>query len=418
MNTREFGGKLDSSKHPWPIATVFGTQERIDTNPDFQRPAVWSRPQKQLLIDTILRGYDIPKFYWRKVAKNPDYYEVVDGQQRLRAIWEYKQGEYALHREAEPIDGHLVASTKYASLPDDLRMRFDIYALDIVVMQDTDEDEVREMFLRLQNGTTLKAQERRNAMTGNMREFVREISQHEFFEECAFANSRYTFDHVAAQMTLIELNGGPTNVRDANLNAMYEHQKEFDLGGKKAKKIQRTLNYLLEAFPNKTPELKRYIVVSLYTMVSKLLEKYVVQGRQEELANWFIAFELYRMEQASLPEDAMDPDMVIYQEKTRYSTDALDSISWRHEFLLRKFFEASPDIELKDDQRLFTDEQRIAIFRRDEGRCKVRIKCEGSKCEWGNWHADHRVPWSQGGKTMVANGQMACIPCNTAKGGD
>lgn len=408
---------MDSSKQPWPIATVFGIQDRIDTNPDFQRPAVWNRSQKQLLIDTILRGYDIPKFYWRRVAKKPDRYDVVDGQQRLRAIWEYLQGEYALHKEAEPIDEHAVASLRYAALPDDLRKQFDIYALDVVVMQDTDEDEVREMFLRLQNGTTLKAQERRNAMPGNMRDFIKNLAQHKFFENCAFSNSRYTFDHVAAQMTLIELNGGPSNVRDANLNAMYEQHKDFDTHGPKAKKIRRTLNYLQEAFPSKTPELKRYSVISLYTMVSDLLEKYVVQNYQKDLASWFIEFELYRVEQASLPEDEMESEMGVYQEKTRYSTDAVDSISWRHEFLMRKFFETYPKIELKDDQRLFTNEQRIAIFRRDEGVCQVRLECEGVKCEWGKWHADHKVPWTKGGKTIVANGQVACLECNAAKGG-
>jgi len=52
---------MEISKKPWPILSVCGFKSRIDTNPDFQRPAVWSIGQKQLLIDTILRGYDIPK---------------------------------------------------------------------------------------------------------------------------------------------------------------------------------------------------------------------------------------------------------------------------------------------------------------------------------------------------------------------
>jgi hypothetical protein len=36
---------------------------------------------------------------------------------------------------------------------------------------------------------------------------------------------------------------------------------------------------------------------------------------------------------------------------------------------------------LKDDQRLFTHEQRLAIYRRDGGLCKIAIKCNGEKCE-------------------------------------
>jgi len=77
---------MDTSKKPWPVTTTFTIRNRIDTNPDFQRPAVWTTAQKQLLLDSILCGYDVPKFYWRQVSKSPDKYEVVDGQQRLRAL--------------------------------------------------------------------------------------------------------------------------------------------------------------------------------------------------------------------------------------------------------------------------------------------------------------------------------------------
>jgi len=73
---------MEISKRPWPILSVCGIKSSIDTNPDFQRPAVWSRSQKQLLIDTILRGYDIPKLYWRKTSSKPEKYDFVDGQQR------------------------------------------------------------------------------------------------------------------------------------------------------------------------------------------------------------------------------------------------------------------------------------------------------------------------------------------------
>ena len=57
---------MKSNKKPWPLKSTHGIRERINTNPDFQRPAVWGTAQKQLLVDTILRDYDIPKLYWRK----------------------------------------------------------------------------------------------------------------------------------------------------------------------------------------------------------------------------------------------------------------------------------------------------------------------------------------------------------------
>lgn len=407
---------MDSNKKPWPLATVCGIKEDINTNPDFERPAVWTKAQKQFLIDTILRDYDVPKLYWRKVGKNPDKYDVVDGQQRLRAIWEFHAGEFSLAKNAEPINGIQIASFKYTELPNDLRIRFDIYPLDVVVITDAEEDDVRDMFLRLQNGTNLKAQEKRNAMPGNMRDFVKNLVSHSLFESFAFKNTRYTFDHIAAQMTLIELEGGPCNVKNSNLNTMYKKHVDFDVNCSKVKKIKRILDYLHKAFPEKTPELERYNVISLYTLVSHLLEQYVANGREKDLADWFIEFEKYRREQFKLSEDEADSEMVIYHEKISHSTDSKDSIEWRHNFLLRNFFEVVPDFELRDTQRNFTHEQRLAIFRRDKGICQLNIKCDGKKCDWDNWEADHIVPWSKGGKTVVSNGQVACPECNEAKG--
>ncbi len=407
---------MEISKKSWPVLSVCGINKRIDTNPDFQRPAVWSRSQKQLLIDTILRGYDIPKLYWRKTGSNPDRYDVVDGQQRLRAIFEFHAGEFALPKDAEPIDDSSVARLKYADLPDDLRLQFDTYSLDVIVLSDTGEEEVREMFLRLQNGTTLKAQERRNAMPGKMRDFVRELAAHPFFEKCGFANSRFNFDLVAAQMTVIELNGGPCNIKNANLNAMYTEHAEFDVTSSKAKKVRRVLDYLLECFPEKTPELERFSVISLYSLTSHCLERYAMQSRHAQLREWFLAFEAARAAQDETPEDQRDSEFLSYKERTSHSTDSEDSLEWRQGFLLRKFFEAVPDIQPKDNQRLFTHEQRLAIFRRDGGHCRVKLKCVGAKCDWEAWEADHVSSWSRGGKTIVSNGQVACLACNSAKG--
>ena len=84
-------------KKPIPLSTTFKLKDRINTNPDYQRPAVWSKAQKQQLIDTIIQGYDIPKFYLKQTGKNS--YEVIDGQQRLRAIWGFLDNEYPLDKK-------------------------------------------------------------------------------------------------------------------------------------------------------------------------------------------------------------------------------------------------------------------------------------------------------------------------------
>ena len=406
---------MQLNKKPWPLFTVCSLKARIDPTPDYQRPAVWSRAQKQLLIDTILRGYDIPKFYWRKVGKSPDRYEVVDGQQRLRTIWEYQGGKFRLPHDADAIDGLTVAQVRYEDLPEDLRLKFDSYTLDIVVVDEADDEEVRDLFLRLQNGTTLKAQEKRNAFSGAMRDFVKELVQHPFFASCGFENTRFTHDLVAAQMTLLELEGGPANIKNADLNRMYQAHTNFNSASGKAAKIRRVLNFLRETFPEKTPELERYSAISLYVLVSHLLERYAISSGAAEIANWFIQFEIYRRAQRELPEGECDRHVFTYQERTSHSTDSEDSLQWRHDYLLGLLLDRFADLQLKDDQRIFTHDQRLAIYRRDNSLCQVKIHCDGAKCEWDHWEADHIEAWSTGGRTTVANGQVACPACNAAK---
>lgn len=410
---------MRTNKKAMPLATVSATRgirARVDTNPDFQRPAVWSLQQKQLLIDSILREYDIPKMYWRKLSSNPDKFDVVDGQQRLRAIWDFVDGKFSLPSNDALIDGMNAAGCNYDVLPDDLRIRFDTYSLDVVVLEDTDEDEVREMFLRLQNGTSLKAQEKRNAMPGKMRDFVKSLTEHPFFERVNFTNSRFAHDHVAAQMVCLEVANGPTNVKDGDLNRLYRTNVDFDMRGDTAKSVKRTLSLLAEIFSDRTPELERFNVVALYCVMAELQRGYVLADIRGELRSWFLDFETRRRSQDLLDNESGEPEWVSYKEKISHSTDAQDSIRSRLDFLMRDLLDYFPNLPLKDNQRDFKPQQKLAIFRRDQQTCQVRLRCDGVKVAWDYWHCDHQVAWSRGGLTTVENGQVSCPECNLAKG--
>ena len=89
---------------------------KIWLSPEYQREEVWTKPQKQLLIDSLLVGIDIPKFYFRAVDKPPYEYEVVDGQQRLRAIFEFLNNEYALPSSQKTIDGEEMKNKRFDQL--------------------------------------------------------------------------------------------------------------------------------------------------------------------------------------------------------------------------------------------------------------------------------------------------------------
>ena len=80
-------------------------EKTLVINREYQRSAkIWPTPAKAYLIDTILRGYPIPKIYLRTRIHAPTrraYREVVDGQQRLAAIRSYVNDEFPLGNSVE-----------------------------------------------------------------------------------------------------------------------------------------------------------------------------------------------------------------------------------------------------------------------------------------------------------------------------
>jgi len=68
---------------------------------------------------------------------------------------------------------------------------------------------------------------------------------------------------------------------------------------------------------------------------------------------------------------------------------------------------------------VFNEAERISIYRNDEGLCQICIE-EGKpvkECEvpWKEFEADHVLPHSKGGKTVIENAQVLCRYHNRAK---
>jgi 5-methylcytosine-specific restriction endonuclease McrA len=213
-------------------------------------------------------------------------------------------------------------------------------------------------------------------------------------------------------MTCLELAGGPTDTKANDLKKMYKKDyARFQKNGLVARKIKRVLNFLDAAFTDKTPELRKQNIVSLFLLVSELMEKYAISGKEATLRHWFIKFEKERRKGQDKPEDEREPDWIRYQETIMQAVDSKASIEFRHRMLMTFFLLYYPELEPLDAQRAFTDEQRITIFRKYNGICQ---RC-GKEIKWDEFNADHIVPFSKGGKTTVANGQLLCASCNVGK---
>ena len=147
-----------------------------------QRGYVWDYTRKSLLIHSILIDYAIPQFYMRKVGNKC---EVFDGKQRYSAIKEFLANEYAL-RNVPDIMFHgkpySLNRKKFAELPKELQETIEGYSLDFQVFDDVTDEQIADMFFRLNNGKSLKQVELIKAQSKSLDE-ITELRKNPLFAE-------------------------------------------------------------------------------------------------------------------------------------------------------------------------------------------------------------------------------------------
>ena len=190
---------------------LYKMRDELNTSPAYQRmPDIWSTEKKQFFIDSIINGFDVPKLYFHDLRFSDGtrsgglQYAIIDGKQRLEAIWEFIDGEFALDSDFrylldKSVDlSELDYQTLVAKHPR-ISGLFDSTRLDVMVVETDNLDLIDDLFSRLNQAEPLNAAEKRNAMPPPIPKVIRELSQHPFFiEKVPFPNARYRhFDIVA-----------------------------------------------------------------------------------------------------------------------------------------------------------------------------------------------------------------------------
>jgi len=152
---------------PMTIADYCAAMERreVTINNEYQRSdKVWPPAARSFLIETILQGYPIPKiFLFQKtdLKSKKTIKEIVDGQQRSRAIHDFFKNNLRLSKKTE-LDG--AGNKTYDELDEDLQGRFLNYQLSIDLFVSVTPRDIREAFRRLNSYTVpLNPEEKRNA---------------------------------------------------------------------------------------------------------------------------------------------------------------------------------------------------------------------------------------------------------------
>jgi hypothetical protein len=389
--------------------------------PDVQREdTAWTLEQQQMLIDSLYNNYDIPKIYLRIDEENPEIWWLLDGQQRLTNIVRFLKNEFPLGDFTSlPKE---VRNKFYNELTPQQKAKIKGRTLDFVLMNCTEEEE-EDLFLRLNKGTPLNAAEKRNAIKGEARDLAKSLAEHKFFKEkINFSTLRYADHAVCAQLIFLALKNEPTDTKGRQLKELYEQKKRFPEKSTIEYRVKKILNKLQKIFPKKEIYMKKYNVLSCFLFLNELENNYSISSiKEQEFYDFLNGFEIKRKQNNQKSEDDTDFDksLYLYTLACVNSPDSKESLKTRQEILLRKFFIDFPEVELKDKNRNFTPEQKEAIYLICSKKCQG---VEGFNCPhksedipFDEAEFDHKDEHTDGGLTIVSNGQLLCNDCHSYK---
>lgn len=273
------------------ILRIYSESDEIETSPEYQRNGgIWTPEKKQLLIDSIINNYDIPKIYFHQFsrderAKIGKSYSIIDGKQRLETIWSFIKNEFKLSDDFDYQDDESIkiAGMSYNDIAQEhpkLKIKFDSFVLPIVCVLTDDFDLIEDMFSRLNEAAPLNSAEKRNAYGGDMVRAIREISNLKLFtEKVKFRNNRYQHFEIAARYLLVETsnyeNSKLIDTKKVYLDAMAKKYKagQTTLVNSFRDTVKEIVELMAKTFINQDNLLRTQgIMVVYYLLFKKALE--------------------------------------------------------------------------------------------------------------------------------------------------
>ena len=445
----------------------------INMSPSYQRESgAWNThtERKELFLDTLFNGYDSPKIYLHKMESSRDNYEyaLVDGKQRLECIWEFIDDKIKLGQEFKcaetdncagnrPKDLYPKAGDTFSNLSKGWQTYFMSLNLAVVFIENAEEEDMDEVFFRLNNGETLKAPEIRNAMGGKMPTLIRELAQEKFFTNIiSLKSTRFQHFDVATRFLLIEKglkDGASSPYRDVKKKFLDElvrdnrNMKKSDIAELK-ERVQKQLKSLSKVFDEQDRLLKQAGYVQLYYLFIKHMETYYASPRLFANIKQFITdFDgVRKFAKVEDKEDQVESEggkvkrkgakvksskrQLAIDKKCRYFSDIQrieergeferlmrqgndkESLRTRVEMMCRFFLLDYPSTSLLDPTRNFTADERYVVYILSGKKC---AECPKTFNDFDEFQADHIIQWAHGGQTTLENAQALCISCNASK---
>lgn len=175
--------EINVDKNDYSIDQIYSMYKNwgIEFQPDFQRKFVMDDKKASKLIESVLLGIPIPTIYLNREVVNVWGEEkivlsVIDGQQRLTAFCNFKDGKLVLKWLEERPD---LNWKTYKTLPSKEQSILDMETLRCIVIKEWSREDLKyEIFARLnQWATSLKPQELRNCIyRWNFNDLLKELA--------------------------------------------------------------------------------------------------------------------------------------------------------------------------------------------------------------------------------------------------
>lgn len=387
-------------------------ENSLELAPPFQRKPVWSMNNKSFLIDTIINGLPIPEIYIqiKTDSEGNAKYIVIDGQQRLRAVLEFLDGEYELLEE----HNKKFAGKDFSGLPDGVKQEIWNYRFVVRELSTSSEEDVRHIFQRLnKNVVPLNRQELRNATyLGNFIQLASELADDPYWSEQGLVNPsdiRRMNDVEFVSELIISLLHGIQPKEPDLIDKFYKlYDDSFPERESIKNKFIRVKNKIEEVFGELRPTRWKYKLdyYGLFVAFSELIDNYYFpEERYEEIKTAFEEFS------RKISEKELDNTYIKeYYEAQLTRRANKDNRTIRVRNIKNLII---PFLIAKDTKRQFNEEERRIFWELSQSKlCSLCSK----EVKWEEYELDHINPYSKGGKTELKNAQITHKVCNASKG--
>jgi hypothetical protein len=345
------------------IQYLYSIRDQIWLDPPYQRLSdIWPKDKRQLLVDSVINGYDIPKLYFhelvspRKAGKKFQKYAIIDGKQRLESLWAFMEGRFALAEDFEYLADkstnlggltYLDIGEKYPLI----KSRFDGTSLAVVAVRTDDIDLIEDMFSRLNEAVPLNAPEKRNALGGPLPPEIRKLSQNSFFStKLPFKDKRYRHRDLATKFLLIEAEDRITDTKKIYLDEFVrawadDKKRTSHQAADLSSKVQKHLGHMSRLFTDEDPLLGSIGMTLLIFHFFRFLDKvgYVKNIRRDH----FDLFENARRDNRQMAEEDITKAKYDLLEFDKYVQSPNDAYATRIRLsILVKFMREQAKIEL------------------------------------------------------------------------